>query len=59
VAEHCFEEIQLTSKHSLHFAKTLRSGRAVIMLVTKRSTSVGMGWAQLKAAIPVLERLLP
>jgi CheY-like chemotaxis protein len=59
VAAHCFEEIQLTSKHSLHFAKTLRSGRAVIMLVTKRSTSVGMGWAQLKAAIPVLERLLP
>jgi CheY-like chemotaxis protein len=58
-ADHCFEEIQLTSKHNLHFAKTLRSGRAVIMLVTKRSTSVGMGWAQLKAAIPVLERLMP
>jgi CheY-like chemotaxis protein len=57
--EHNLEEIQLTSKHNLHFAKTLRNGRAVIMLITKRSTSVGMGWAQLKAAIPVLERLMP
>jgi CheY-like chemotaxis protein len=57
--EHYFEEIQLTSKHNLHFAKTLKGGRAVIMLVTKRSTSLGMGWAQLKAAIPVLERLMP
>lgn len=57
--EHYFEEIQLASKHNLHFAKTLKGGRAVIMLVTKRSTSLGMGWAQLKAAIPVLERLIP
>jgi CheY-like chemotaxis protein len=58
-SEHYFEEIQLTSKHNLHFAKTLKGGRAVIMLVTRRSTSLGMGWAQLKAAIPVLERLIP
>jgi hypothetical protein len=57
--EHYFEEIQLTSKHNLHFAKTLKAGRAVIMLVTRRNTSLGMGWAQLKAAIPVLERLIP
>jgi hypothetical protein len=57
--EHYFEEIQLASKHNLHFAKTLKGGRAVIMLVTKRNTSLGMGWSQLKAAIPVLERLIP
>ena len=57
--ERYFEEIQLTPKPNLHFAKTLKGGRAVIMLVTKRSTSLGMGWAQLKAAIPVLERLMP
>jgi len=57
--EHYFEEVQLTSKHNLHFAKTLKGGRAVIMLVTTRSTSLGMGWAQLRAAIPILERLMP
>lgn len=53
-----FEEVQLTSKHSLHFAKTLRDGRAVILLVTHRTTSLGMGWAQLRAAIPIFERLM-
>lgn len=56
---HHFEEVQLASKHNLHFAKTLKGGRAVIMLVTTRATSLGMGWAQLRAAIPILERLLP
>jgi CheY-like chemotaxis protein len=58
-SDHVLDEVQLTSKHHLHFAKTLKGGRAVILLVTKRSTSLGMGWAQLKAAIPVLERLIP
>ncbi len=53
-----FEEVQITSKHSQHFAKTLSSGGAVIMLVTHRSTSLGMGWAQLRAAIPIFERLM-
>jgi hypothetical protein len=56
---HVLDEVQLTSKHHLYFAKTLSGGRALILLVTKRSTSLGMGWAQLKAAIPVLERLIP
>jgi CheY-like chemotaxis protein len=56
--DHAFEEVQLTSKHTHHFAKTFGSGRAVILLVTSRSTSLGMGWAQVRAAIPILERLL-
>jgi hypothetical protein len=59
-SEHVFEEVQLTSKHGLHFAKTLKSGKAVILLVTDRSSSssLGMGWAQLRSAIPVFERLM-
>jgi DNA-binding response OmpR family regulator len=59
-SEHAFEEVQLTSKHGLHFAKTLKSGNAVILLVTDRSSSssLGMGWAQLRSAIPVFERLM-
>jgi CheY-like chemotaxis protein len=56
--DHAFEEVQLTSKYTHHFAKTLGSGRAVILLVTSRSTSLGMGWAQVRAAIPIFERLL-
>jgi CheY-like chemotaxis protein len=58
-AAHSFEEVQLTSRHGLHFAKTLKEGRAVVLLVTSRSTSLGMGWAMLRSAIPVFERLLP
>jgi CheY-like chemotaxis protein len=57
-AEHAFEEVQLTSKDAHHFSRTLGNGRAVILLVTSRSTSLGMGWAQVRAAIPIFERLL-
>ncbi|HTV22127.1 MAG TPA: hypothetical protein VMG12_25730, partial [Polyangiaceae bacterium] len=53
-----FEEVQLASRHTYHFAKTLGSGRAVILLVTSRNTSLGMGWAHVRAAIPIFERLL-
>ena len=53
-----FDEVQLTSRHTYHFAKTLGSGRAVILLVTTRGTSLGMGWAHVRAAIPIFERLL-
>lgn len=56
--DHAFEEVQLTSKHTHHFAKTLGGGCAVILLVTTRGTSLGMGWAQVRAAIPIFERLL-
>jgi hypothetical protein len=55
----CLEEVQLTSSHGLHFAKTLRSGQAVVLLITSRSTSLGMGWAMLRSAIAIFERLLP
>jgi hypothetical protein len=57
--EHYFDEIHVTSKHNYHFAKTLKGGRYVMMLVTKKTTNIGMGWAHLKSAIPGVEPLLP
>jgi hypothetical protein len=57
-ADHAFEGVQLTSKYAHHFSKMLGSGRAVVLLMTSRSTSLGMGWAQVRAAIPIFERLL-
>lgn len=57
--EHYFQEIHVTSEHNFHFAKTLKKGRAVIMLVTKKTTNIGMGWAQLKSVIPSIEPLVP
>lgn len=57
--EHYFQEVQITSAHNFHFAKALKGGKAVIMLVTKKTTNLGMGWAQLKTAVPKIEPLVP
>jgi CheY-like chemotaxis protein len=57
--EHYFQEVHVTSTHNYHFAKTLKKGKAVIMLVTKKTTNIGMGWAQLKSVIPMVEPLVP
>ncbi|MFO0571421.1 MAG: hypothetical protein U0263_37675 [Polyangiaceae bacterium] len=53
------QEVHVTSNQYLHFMKTLRGGKAAIVLVTRRSTNIGMGWAMLKAAIPSLDALAP
>jgi hypothetical protein len=57
--EHYFQEVHIASSHNYHFAKTIKGGKAVVMLVTKKTTNIGMGWAQLKAAIPSIEPLVP
>lgn len=57
--QHYFEEVHISSKHNYHFAKTIAGGRAVIMLVTDKTTNIGMGWAQLRAVIPEIEPLVP
>jgi hypothetical protein len=57
--DHYFQEIQITSENNFHFAKVLKKGKAVVMLVTKKTTNMGMGWAQLKALVPTLEPLIP
>lgn len=57
--EHYFEEVHFTSKNNFHFAKTIKGGKAVMMLVTKKTTNIGMGWASLKKVIPTVEPLVP
>ena len=57
--ERYFAEIHITSKNNYHFAKVVKGGRAVVMLVTKKSTNIGMGWAQLKANIGEIEPHIP
>ena len=56
--ERHFQEIHITSSQGLHFAKMFARGKAAIMLVTEKSTNIGMGWAQLKSAIAQLEPLV-
>jgi hypothetical protein len=57
--EHYFNEMHITSANNYHFAKTVKGGKAVMMLVTKKTTNIGMGWAQVKAAIPKVEPHVP
>lgn len=56
---HYFEEMHIVSAHNFHFAKTVKEGRYVIMLVTQKTTNIGMGWAQLRTSLPTVEPLLP
>lgn len=57
--EHYFQEVHVSSQHTYHFAKVIRGGKAVIMLVTRKTTNVGMGWAMLKSVLPTVEPLVP
>lgn len=57
--DHYFKEIHVTSENNYHFAKTIKGGKAVMMLVTKKTTNIGMGWAQVKTAIPKVEPHVP
>lgn len=57
--EHYLTEVFMTSKHLYHFAKVVKDGQAVIMLVTRKTTNLGLGWAQLQAAIPSIEPMIP
>jgi len=53
-----FQEVHITSEHYQHFAKTVKNGRAVVILITEKTTNIGMGWAQLKSMIPCVEPLI-
>lgn len=57
--ERYFQEVHVTSSNNYHFAKVIKGGKAVVMLVTKKTTNIGMGWAQLKTIIPTVEPLVP
>lgn len=57
--EYYFHEIHVVSGHNYHFAKTMKKGKVVVMLVTKKTTNVGMGWAMLRSVIPLIEPLVP
>lgn len=53
-----FDEFRIASAGTYHFARALDRGRAAVILVTARTTNPGLGLAQLKATLPLLERSL-
>ncbi len=53
------DEIDVATERAHHFAKSINNGKAALLLVTDRSANIGMGWAQIRSALPQLEPHVP
>lgn len=54
-----FEEIFISSPGVFHFMKLIREKSAVVVLVTRKTTNQGMGWASLRMAVDDIAEALP
>jgi hypothetical protein len=54
-----FEEIFISSKNVFHFMALIREKQSLVVLVTKKTTSQGMGWASLRASLSDIAAALP
>jgi hypothetical protein len=54
-AEAQFDEFYLTSPERIHFAKALANRRSIVVLSARRSATVALAWAQLRAALGTIE----
>ena len=54
-----FDEIFISSLHVFHFMTLIREKEAVVVMVTRKTTNQGMGWASLRAALGDLTASLP
>ncbi len=56
--EQPFQEIQMAFEDNFYFAKTIKNGKAAIVLVTKEKTNIGMAWVRLRSIISIVEPLV-
>lgn len=54
-----FEEVFISSIKVYHFMILLRDKAAVVVMVTRKSTNQGMGWAALRASLGAIRGTLP
>lgn len=54
-----FEEIFISSKNVFHFMALIREKQSLVVLVTKKTTSQGMGWASLRGSLDDVVAALP
>ena len=54
-----FEEIFISSPKVYHFMIAIKDKCAVVVMVTKKSTNQGMGWAALRNGLPSVKATLP
>lgn len=56
---HYVEEVQMSTPGVLHFMKRIPGKEAVLILVTKASGNIGMGWSALKGKLKDFEPVVP
>lgn len=59
VVQDSFEEIFVASTGVFHFMTLVRNKDAIVVLVTRKDASQGMGWAVLRNALIDITALLP
>ncbi|MCL2418554.1 MAG: hypothetical protein FWD04_04620 [Conexibacteraceae bacterium] len=58
-SERLVEEMQMTTRHTIHFMMVLPNHPdAVVVLITNRETSLGMGWAATRRSVLQIEPIL-
>lgn len=54
-----FEEIFISSPKTFHFMAVIKDKGAVILMVTKKTVSQGMGWAAIRSNLNAIKGTLP
>lgn len=58
-SERLLEEMQMTTRHTIHFMMVLPNHpEAVVVLITNRETSLGMGWSATRRSVLEIEPIL-
>ena len=58
-SERLIEEVQMTTRSTIHFMMVLPNHpEAVVVLITTRETSLGMGWAAARRSVLQIEPIL-
>ncbi|MFQ5598005.1 MAG: hypothetical protein ACE5GK_08145 [Nitrospiria bacterium] len=52
------KEIQISLKEALYFGKSIKNGKAAVLLVTNHEVDIVTAWTQLKSIIPTIEALI-
>jgi len=59
VVKDSFEEVFISSVKVFHFMMLIREKGAVVVMVTKKTTSQGAGWSALRNSIDAVRQSLP
>jgi hypothetical protein len=54
-----FEEVFISSIKVFHFMILIRDKAAVVVMVTRKTTNQGMGWAALRSSLSAIRATLP